>query len=53
MVLEFHKLEFHKKISGNFEDNFFKELEFHKLEFQKGNKSLHIFKTVIDSYIFR
>ena len=26
----------------------FLELEFHKLKFQKGGRSLHIFKTVVD-----
>ena len=58
IVLKFHKLEFHKKIYGNFEGNFFKELEFmelklhSKLEFQKGGRSLHIFKIVVDWLIF-
>ena len=51
-------LEFHKKFSGKFEGYFFKELElhgkleFHKLEFQKGGRSLHISKTMVDRYIF-
>ena len=54
MVLEFHELEFHQKKFGNFKGNFFKELEFmelklhSKLEFQKGGRSLHISKTVVD-----
>ena len=42
-------LEFHKKFSGKFENYFFKELDLHgKLEFQKGDKSLHISKTIVD-----
>ena len=53
------KLEYHRKISKIFRVYFFKELEFlelkfhsklefHKLEFQKGGRSLHISKTVVD-----
>ena len=55
MVLEFHELEYYKKIFEKFEVYFFKELwflelefhdklEFHKLKFQKDGRSLHIFK---------
>ena len=52
-------LENHTKFSGKFEVYFFIELEFlelefhgklefHILEFQKGSKSLHIFKIVVN-----
>ena len=43
MVLEFHELEFNKKILNNFESNFFKELEFMKLELQ-GKLEFHKFE---------
>ena len=48
MILEFHELEYHKNFSRKFEVYFFKELEFLELEFQKGGRSLHIFKIVVD-----
>ena len=56
-------LENHTKFSGKFEVYFFIELEFLKLEFhgklefhifefQKGSKSLHIFKIVVNYKFF-
>ena len=54
MVLKFHKLEYHKKISKFFKVYIFKKLEFFelkfhdKLEFQKNSRSLHIFKKTIN-----
>ena len=59
-ILEFYELEYQKIFFGKFKIYFFKELkflefefygklEFHdKLEFQKGDKFLHISKTVVD-----
>ena len=59
-ILKFYELEYQKNFSKKFKIYFFKELkflefefygklEFHdKLEFQKGGKSLHISKTVVD-----
>ena len=59
MVLEFHELEFHQKIFGNFEGYFFKELKFKQLKnpeeldfsefkYLKNNRSLHIFEIVVN-----
>ena len=53
MILEFHELEYHKNFSRKFEVYFFKELEFLELEFQKGGRSLHIFKIVVDYLEFQ
>lgn len=51
-------LEFHQIFFGYFEGYFFKELEYYleldfpKFEYQKSDKSLHIFKTMVYSYMF-
>ena len=59
MVLEFHELEFHQKIFGNFEGYFFKELKYKQLKYpgklnfsefkySKSNRSLNIFEIVVN-----
>ena len=52
-VLEFHKLEYHKKFSKIFKVYFFKKLKFLELEFH-GKLKFHKlkFRKVVDSYIF-